>query len=301
MTNHSAGRPVYGVFLVVVAVLAFAITDVLVKFLVERHPVSVIVAFRYTVSLIMLTALMWPRYRGALWRTERTKMVVLRGMVLSVGSLTMGLALQRIPVAEAVSILYISPFAVMLLAAPLLGERLTPIMWLGAVFGFAGVLLILRPGGGLDGVGVALALANAVLATAYHLLTRFLTRTESTKAMLFHVTLVGAVFFNILAIGAIGDFRPTLAEIGLMLMLGVFATLGHFLFTAAYREAPASLLAPINYMHIVWATGLGWLVFGDIPAVLSALGMGMIIASGVVTTLLARRARKSPPKLAGFT
>lgn len=284
-------RPLLGVLLVALAVLAFALSDVLTKHLAMRYPVPVVVAVRYLVSLALLLVLLWPRHRSALWRTQRTGPVLLRGLVLALASLTMGLALQLMPVAETIAILYLSPFAVMLLAGPILGEKVGPAAYFGTAVGFAGVLLILRPGGGLDAMGVVWALINAALATAFHLMTRGLARTETTLAMLFHVTLVGAVFFSVAALGSLDIAPPAPRDFGLMALLGALATLGHFLFTAAYREAPASMLAPVNYLHLVWAAGLGWLVFGHLPDALSLTGIALVCAAGAAVALRAQRGK----------
>jgi drug/metabolite transporter (DMT)-like permease len=165
----------------------------------------------------------------------------------------------------------------------------TLIGWLGAIGGFVGVLLIMRPGSGLDPVGVALTLFNAGCATAYVLLTRILTRTETTMSMLFHTALVGAVIFTVMAIFSLDGRLPGVLDVGLMLALGALATAGHLMFTSAYRAAPASLLAPVNYMHIVFAAILGWLAFAHLPDGWALAGMALIILSGVVVAVRAGR------------
>jgi drug/metabolite transporter (DMT)-like permease len=275
-----AARPLAGVALVALTVFLFALGDVATKHLTMRYPVPVVVAVRYLASLVLLLALLWPRMGADLWRTRRPRIVVLRGFVLALASLTMGLALRLMPVGETVAIMYLSPFAVMALAVPLLGERVTPAGWFLAALGFSGVLLILRPGGGLDSTGVLFALLNAALATAFHLMTRALSQTESAFAMLFHVTLVGAASFTVLAVPSLGGPLPTLPDFGLMILLGALATSGHFFFTLAYRAAPASLIAPVNYLHLVWAALLGWAVFGHLPDGWSVVGMAMIVGAG---------------------
>lgn len=284
------GRPLQGVALVAMAALTFALADVLTKLQAERHPVAVVVAVRYLVNLALLLLLLGPGQGRALWQTRRTGLVVLRALCLATASLTMGLALQRMPVAETVAIIYVAPFLVMLLAIPLLGEKVPLAGWVGATAGFLGVLLIVRPGGGLAPPGVALALANAGFATGYHLLTRVLARTETTQALLFFVALVGTLVFCVLAVPHLPGLVLPWPDLAMMAALGALATLGHFLFTAAYREAPASLLAPVNYLHLVWAAGLGWLVFGHVPGWVSLTGMALVAGAGVAVAV--RSARK---------
>ncbi|MEY4696389.1 MAG: hypothetical protein RIT14_817 [Pseudomonadota bacterium] len=280
-------RPLKGVALVVLATLAFAASDVVTKHLTMRLPVAPVVAARYAVNLLLVTLLLWPRIGAAIWRVERGGLVLLRGVCLGLASLTIGLALRVMPVGETVAIVYLAPFAVMLLAAPVLGERPTLAGWIGAGAGFAGVLLILRPGGGLDPWGVGMALINVGFGTAYHLLTRLLSRTESTVALLWHTALIGTLGFGLGALFTLPEVTAAVTpdDLALMGLLGVLATLGHFLFTAAYREAPASLLAPVNYLHLVWAGGLGWLIFDHLPDALALAGMALVCLSGAWAAL----------------
>jgi drug/metabolite transporter (DMT)-like permease len=280
-----AARPLLGVLLVVLATLTFGLADTATKHLAMLYPVPVVLAVRYLVNVLLLAAIYWPSQRSRLWQSQRTVLVLLRGLCLAAASLTMGWALQLMPVGETVAIIYLSPFAVMLLASPLLGEKVSTVGWAGAAFGFVGVLLIARPGGNLDPTGVFFALLNAGLATAYHLLTRLLSRTETMASMLFHTAWVGAAIFCALAIPELGGFAPSAVDVGLMLVLGGLATAGHFLFTAAYREAPASLLAPVNYLHLVWADGLGWLVFGHLPDGWALAGMALVAGAGAAVAL----------------
>ena len=280
-----ADRPLFGIALVTISVRFFAVADVQTKHLAMANPVPVVVAVRYLASLALLLVLAGPRIGARLWRTDRTGLVLPRGGVLTLASLTIGYALKLMPVGETISIMYLSPIAVMLLAIPILGERVSAAGWALAMLGFIGVLLILRPGAGLNPAGGAFALTNAACATVYHLMTRMLSRTETAMAMLFQVTLTGAVFFSLAAIPSLSGPLPGLGDLSLMALLGVLATAGHFLFTLAYRQAPASLIAPVNYMHLVWAGLLGWLVFDHLPDGISLIGMGLVLISGVAIAL----------------
>jgi drug/metabolite transporter (DMT)-like permease len=287
MDKTDGGSALKGVLFVLAAVFLFAAGDAMSKHLVGVYAVPFVLAVRYILNALLLLAVMGPRHGSGLWQTNRTSWVVMRGVVLAVASMTMGLALQRMPIGETVAIIYLAPMVVMLLSGPLLGEKVHPVAWFGAVLAFGGVLLVLRPGAGLDPLGVFYALLNAALSTAYHMMTRVLARTESTMSMLFHVSLVGSVVFGLLAIGHLPQTMPPVADLSLLVGLGVLATLGHFMFTIAYREAPPALLAPVNYMHIVWAGLLGWLVFDHIPEWPSLTGMAMVLAAGVVVAIRA--------------
>lgn len=286
---HPQGSPLKGVALVIAATLLFALADTLGKHLAMLYAATMILAARYSVNLALVTLVMWPRHRAALWHTRRTGLVLMRGACLALASISMMVALRLMPVAETVAIIYIAPVLVMLAAGTLLKEHVGALGWISAALGFAGVLLIARPGSGLDPLGVALSLINACLSTGYHLLTRILSKTETTMALMFHTALVGAVVFLTLTIALGSETLPTALDAGLMLALGALATAGHLMFTSAYREAPASTLAPVNYMHIAFATLLGWLVFQHLPDALGFTGMGLIAAAGLLAAWRASR------------
>lgn len=283
------GNPLKGVALVVAATLLFASGDTLGKHLSMAYAATLILSARYLINLGLVLATMWPRHRCAVWHTRRTGLVVLRALFLAGATITMLLALRVMPVAETVAIIYITPVLLMLASGPILGERVSVLGWVCAALGFAGVLLIARPGSGLDPWGVALCLVNALFGTGYHLLTRILTRTETTMALLFHSALVGSVLSVGLTLALGVQTWPTAIDTGLILAYGTCATLGHLLLTSAYREAPASTLAPVNYMHIAFATVLGWLVFGQIPDAPGFAGMALIAVAGLLAAWRASR------------
>jgi drug/metabolite transporter (DMT)-like permease len=286
---HPEGNPLKGVALVIAATLLFAVGDTLGKHLAMLYAAPLILAARYVINLILVLVTMWPRHRSAVWRVRRGGLVLVRGLCLALATVTMLLALRVMPVAETVAIIYITPVLLMIASGPVLGERVSALGWVCASLGFAGVLMIARPGGGLDPWGVALCLLNALLGTGYHLLTRILTRTETTMALLFHTAAVGSVlsvglmlFLGVPAWPVAGDALMILGYAGC-------ATVGHLLFTSAYREAPASTLAPVNYMHIAFATILGWLVFRQLPDAPGFAGMGLIAAAGLLSAWRASR------------
>ncbi len=283
-----------GILLVAAAVFLFALADTVTKRLTMAFPVPLVVAVRYLASWLLVIAAFGPQNGRALWRTRRTGLVLLRSLCLAAASLTMGLALRTLPVGETVSIVYLAPFVVLLLAGPLLGEKVGLVAWIGASVSFAGVLAIMRPGGGLDPTGVAFALANVLFGTGYHLLTRILSRSETTAALMFHTMLTGWIVFLPFALMTLSAADPAPVDFLWMGILGVLATGGHILFTNAYRHAGAPTLAPINYLHLVWAALLGWLIFGHVPDSIALGGMAAILLAGLAVTLLSRSPTPAP-------
>jgi drug/metabolite transporter (DMT)-like permease len=281
----TANRPLLGVLLLVMATGLFACLDTANKALVTEYNVPLVVAIRYITHAILMIALLGPTRGRELVTTKRPGLVIVRALCLVVSTFFAGLALQRMPVAETISIVYLSPIIVVLLARPLLGETIGLVGWIAAAAGFLGVLLIVRPGGGLDMLGVGFALCNVVVTVVYFLLSRILAKTEKTLALLFYSALGGAICFGILLPWTLYGEAPTLLQIGLFLSLGVSAGLGHYCFTAAHRFAASSVLAPINYLHLVWAAVLSWVVFGHIPETWAIVGMAIVAAAGVAVAL----------------
>ena len=291
--GHQPARPLMGIGLITAAVMLFAIGDVASKHLTMLYAVPLVMALRYGINLGLIVAFFGPRHGRAILRVKRPWLVGLRAASLTLGSLMMGLALRHMPVAETVAIIYLSPFLVMIAAVWLMGEAASPVAWVGAAIGFAGVLLIARPGSGLDFWGVIFSLINAVCAATYNLLSRELAKTETTPALMFHTAWVGLVAFCVmLAATGLGPL-PQGFDWAYIALLGIIATAGHFLITAAYREADASLLAPVNYLPLFWAGLLGWLVFGHIPDAISLIGMAMIALAGAVVALHAHYLRRA--------
>ncbi|MFV0335441.1 MAG: DMT family transporter [Tropicimonas sp.] len=289
--NAALNAPVQSIALVLAATFSFALGDVATKYLAQHYPVPVILMVRYLVNAVLIGVFIYPRIGSAVWAMRNRTVVMARSLCLALASLTLALALRLMPVGETIAIVYLSPFLVMLLSARLLAEPVPRGVWVWAFVGFAGVLLILRPGGGLDPVGAVYAVINAGLATAYHLLTRLASRTETTVALQFHAAWVGVVVFTLWSLPLLSAIRLGWTDALLMIGLGLAYSVGHYLFTAAYRLAPAALLAPVNYSHLVWAGGLGFLFFGDFPDRISLMGMILVGLSGVAIALAARARR----------
>lgn len=289
-----APRLLRGIGLVVAATFLFALADTMAKHLAMRHSVPAVMACRYAINFLLLVAIFWPRHGAAMFAMQNPRLVILRGLCLSSGSLFLGLALRHIPLGEAVSIIYLTPFGVILAGWLILGERVRPVTWLACATAFAGVLLIARPGAGLAPLGVALALMNVLPSVAYHLLSRHLSATESIAALVTWTALAGTLFFGAMLPWSLPGFAPGLTDSLVILAMSLAATFGHMLFTRAFAHAPASALAPVNYFHLVWAGLFGLAAFGHLPDGLSLTGMALVALAGVGVALAARRPAAAP-------
>jgi drug/metabolite transporter (DMT)-like permease len=282
-----------GILLVLAATFSFALADTMMKHLAMRHDVSAVLFCRYLINFIAVVAIFAPRHGMGVFRTQRTGLVMLRGACLAFASVTLGLALRVMPVGEAVAIIYLAPFGIILAGWLLLGEKVRPTTWLACATAFAGVLLIARPGAGLAPLGVALALLNVLPSVAYHILSRHLSATETTAALVVWTALMGTLAFGATLPWTLPGFAPNLTDSLIIIAMSLAATIGHIVFTRAYIHAPASLLAPFNYSHLVWAGLLGLAAFGHLPDRLSLLGMSFVALAGVTVAIATHRARRT--------
>lgn len=300
MNDPRANRPVItqtqlsqnalkGFLLAALGLFLFACMDSTTKYLTTHYNVPFVVAMRYLVHFFLMLIILAPRHSTQLIKTQRTGLVVARALVLTIASLCMGLALQRMPLAETTAINYLAPTLVALLAGSMLGEHIGGLGWAAIVTGFIGVLLIARPGGGLDALGILFALGAAAANATYQLLSRLLASSEQAITLLFYTALVGSIIFGIALPWFWENDVPSRLELALLLSMGVSGGLGHYLFTLAYRHAPASILAPLTYIQLLWAGLLGWIIFGTIPDSLSLLGMAIVAVSGLIIALKSRR------------
>jgi drug/metabolite transporter (DMT)-like permease len=277
-----------GILLIVAAVSTFALMDTAAKYLSRTYPVPGIVWARYAAQTLFLVVVLAPQLRRGLLRTRRPGLQLLRGAVLAASTMFFFSALALMPIAEAAAITFLSPLLLTAASAWLLKERVRRSAWVALAAGFAGVLIIIRPGGEVFTPAVILPLLTAVSFAGYQLLTRKLAGVDSTMTTLFYSAVVGTV---LLAPGL--PFYGRLPESGLdaalFALLGVLASAGHFVLIRAFEHAPPSVLAPFVYTQLVVVLVLGYLVFGDFPDGWSLLGMAIVVLSGA--WIAARQAR----------
>ncbi|MBI1775572.1 MAG: DMT family transporter [Proteobacteria bacterium] len=261
------------------AVLTFNLLDSSAKWLTGGYPVAMVVWSRYVFSvLLMLAAVPWLGGLSAL-RTRRPAMQAVRGVLLLACTILFMTAIAYIPLATATAIGFASPLFVTALSIPLLGERVGPRRWAAVLAGFAGVVIVIRPGLGSVHWATVLPLLMAICYAAYQILTRMLRVSEGPFASLFYPALLGAL----LASAAVPFFwvTPRWPDLGLMALMGLFGGTGHFIMIRAFALAPVSTLAPFAYCQIIGAAGLGYAIFGDLPDWPTGVGTAVIVASGI--------------------
>ena len=267
------------------ALFIFAVSDTTAKYMSVFFAVPLLAWARYVTHLIFMLVVTAPAMGGAIVCTGRPWLMVFRALLQVASTVLVLLAFQRLPLAETTAFAFISPLLVALLAGPLLGEKLQLRTWLATLAGFAGVLLIVRPGGAMHGVGVVYVLGSALCYAVYQILTRKLSSSEPPMRQLFYIALVGSVCMSCALPFFWTGILPSPMHALLILSLGAYGGAGHFLLIRAFHEAPASSLSPMLYFQLVWAMLLGWIVFGQLPDLLSVAGMVVIGASGLSLAL----------------
>ncbi len=274
----------------VLAIACFSVLDAAGKHLVAKYPTDFVLWVRYSVQTLTLLLLLGPSLGRRLVATPSFALQVARGLLMVTSSLLMLLAFARMPLADATAISYTAPTIVMVLAFLFLGERVTPLRLASVAAGLIGVLLIVRPGSTIFQPAAAFPLAAAVAGASYQVLTRKLAL-EDARTMLFYASVVGAVVLTALMPWRGVPGPHAWPDLALLALLGPLATGGHFLFIRALQRAPASGLASITYVQLLFATAIGFFVFGDFPDGWTMLGMLVIGASGLFLTLYERRRR----------
>jgi drug/metabolite transporter (DMT)-like permease len=286
--------PLSAVLLIVLASACFTSVDVTVKHLSQRYPVPLLVWARWGVQALLMLAVLGPKLRWNLVRTDRLALHILRGAVLVASGTCFFSALKYLPIAEATALNYMSPILVTLMAGWLLGEKLTRPRWAFVIAGFVGMLLIVRPGTEVLHPAAFFALAAAALYATFQILTRKMAG-ESIMVLLFFPGLVGTVLASVVVPFFHYQAWYPVSDVLLFLGIGIMGFIGHLLFIRAFQVASASAIAPFTYMQLVWSTLAGWVVFGSFPDGWTLSGIVVIAGSGVVLTWYERWRASLPP------
>jgi len=288
VTREHVHIPAAAVLMIVGAVATFSIMDATIKTMLPRLPVPFLVWARWTFQVVAMLIWLGPTMGRGMVRTQRPRLQLLRGLLLISSSLCFFMALRSLPLAEATAINYTTPVLVILLAVLFLGERMTRPRIAFVVAGVVGMLLIVRPGADLFRGASLLVLCSASFYAVFQILTRVMAR-EDPRVMLLYPALVGAAVMTVAWPFFGSRLELTWLDMAKLLMVGVLGTGGHFLLILAFQRAPASALTPFTYAHLVFATLVGWLVFGDFPDTLTLVGMAVIGGSGLLLTWHERR------------
>lgn len=280
MTPAPANPALRGIVLMMVAVAFFALIDTTAKYLSQTYPVPGVVWARYAGNLVLLVVILAARGELRYMRTARAGIQVARGVLLGAATMLFFLSISVMPLAEAAGIGFVMPLFMVLLAVPMLKERLDAPRLIAVLVGLGGALLIVRPGTAVFTPYSLLPMAMAVVNALYQILTRKVAGIEPSMTSLFYGALVGTVMFAPVVPFALVMPASALDWL-LFALLGAFATAGHLALIRAYEHAPVGVLAPFHYSVLFWMMLLGYAVFGDFPDQWSLTGMAVIVVSGL--------------------
>ncbi len=278
-STETADSPGRGIAYAVAGVLVFSTQDALAKWLMADYSVMQIIFFRSVFALIPCAFVV--RLSGG-WATLRTRRLHLHAgrAVLMLGALVCYyLAIRTMPLADAIAIAFVAPLFMTALSVPLLGERVGPRRWMAVLVGFAGVLIIARPGTGMFDQAAMLVIAGSLFYAVAMIVTRNLTRSDSSAAIM--------VYFALASIAATAGFMPSQwvtpnpADAMLLAGVGLIGGVGAFLVVQSFRHAPVAVVAPYDYSGLIWAALYGFWLWDDVPGAAVLAGAAVIVASNL--------------------
>jgi drug/metabolite transporter (DMT)-like permease len=288
-TPHTQSH-LLGIVFGITAVTVMGFQDVLVKLLGGQVPVIEILFVRSLVALpLMAIIARWTAGPGAL-RTKRPLGHALRGLFMTGGYTSFYLAITKLPLADAVALAFSAPLFITALAVPILGEKVGVRRWTAVVVGFIGVLIMVKPGFDTFHPAMLFSLASAISYAGAIMVSRRMGADEPGATIGFYTTLtfliVSATTMPFMWV------TPSWVAVLLIVICGFIAAAGHYYIAESYRAAPASVVAPFDYVAIIWAVLFGWLIWDDLPGPSMIAGIALVIGGGLY--VLHREARVAP-------
>jgi drug/metabolite transporter (DMT)-like permease len=286
-------RDSLGAMLTIAAMFGFASMDAMSKFLVRDYSITQTLWVRYVIFTVFALLVARPRGIRTVVRSRRPWLQAARSLLSLVENGVFVLAFAYLPLAETHAVAATSPLLVIALSVLMLRERAGLRRWLAVAAGFTGVLLIIRPGFQSLDWPLLIPLCGAALWALYQVLVRLLSRDDSPET-----TLLWSAAIGLIAVSFVAPFqwRPPDAEAWIMLAaVGILGSLAHYALIKALDYAEASAVQPYSYTLLVWATVLGFLAFGDVPAPWTIIGATIIVSSGLYTWRHDLRAARTAP------
>lgn len=281
---------VRGIMFMIGATLMLATSNALSKWVVAIYPVGEVMFSRSLSSLIICSAFMLPITGFGVFATRRVRDHIARGTSQAISQTFTVLAFSMMPLAGATAITFSAPLFSALISVLWLKERAGAARWGTLLAGFAGILVVVRPGADSFQLGALFALANAVMYGSVTVAVRGMSKTESANTLLMWQMVTLAVMHSFLLF--FGFRWPTLPHAALLASTGIANAAGQYLWTRALHAAPATAVSPFYYFLLVWSLALGFLVWGDVPTISLLVGSGIVVASGLF--LLYHEAQRDP-------
>ena len=272
--------PTLAIILILVTGLVLSGMDATAKYLSLDVSIVMILWGRYFFHTVLTFSIYAGKTRSLdFLRARSPGLQLIRAGALFSATCTMYVAITKMQLADASAIQFLAPVLVTALSGLILGEHVGPRRWAAVVCGFAGVLLVARPGSGVLGWAALLPLATACLLAVYMMMTRIIRTKDSAAATTFYSTALGALVLTLIIPFHWQSLTPL--NWGLMITMGTAGAVGHFMLVKAFHSAEASMLAPFTYSQVVGAILWGLLIFSDVPSPWTLTGAGVVIASGI--------------------
>ncbi len=268
-----------GIGFMLAMTVCFSTLDASAKFVTNELSLWMVMWGRYLFHFLLIAVFLLRGAPGKIIKTRNIKMQILRSFMIFSAGITFWAGLMYLPLADCTVMAFISPLLVTVLAVLFLGESFGSHRWRVVILGLVGVMIVIRPGMGIVSWAVVLPLMAAVFYATLQITTRILGRQDNALTTLFYTSTCGVVFSSVMVV--FFWQTPTLYQWLMLMWLGLIGAVGHFFMIKAFERAPASLLAPFDYATLVWATLLGYFIFGDLPDVWTILGAVIIVFSGI--------------------
>lgn len=278
MTARPSDAPLRGIFLMCLAMMCFVTMNTLIKSMRGELPVVELIWGRYLFHALLIL-LLFPRRIPTLLDSSHKGLQLLRSFLVLLATAFMFTSVGLMPIADVVAITFVAPLIIVVLSVVVLHEKVGVRRWLAVCVGFLGVVVILRPGGDLFTPVALLPFSIALSYAAYQILTRLVAQSADPLNTLFYSALVGAVTMSLIV--PFDWVMPDPVQWIKLVVAGLLGGVGHYAIIRAYERAEVSLVAPFAYTELVWATGFGFFVFGDLPDAWTFVGAGIIAASGI--------------------
>jgi drug/metabolite transporter (DMT)-like permease len=269
-----------GIALMCAALFCFAILDTTAKWLTGHLPTLQVVWARYASHFLIGFIFVNPWTVKGLFETRRPWLQLGRSALLFLSTAINFISLNYLQLDETTAIMFTTPFFIALFAGPILGEWIGWRRWIAILVGFAGALVVIRPGTGALHPTAFLSLAGACCYALYNISTRALAPYDSTQTTITYSALVGVLVASI-PLPWVWQTPTEPLVIGGMVTVGLFGLIGHTCLIIAHRFAPAGVLAPFIYFQIIWVSATSFAVFGHLPHFWTIAGALIVIASGL--------------------
>lgn len=277
--TNTGDKPLLGIFMMLIGIAAFSIMDATLKWLTEGYSIAQVVMLRswFGLPLLCLFALYGSRWSDL--KTRNPGIHFVRYLLVLVLSFSFFWALSQMKLVDAIAITFAAPIFITALSVPLLKESVGMRRCLAITAGFCGVLIMLRPGSGVFQWASLIVLGSVLVYSLLMITTRAYKSTESTAALMLYPQL--GMSLTGLALLPFFWVTPDLADLGLFALAGCFGSIGVMCVTHAFRLGAAAVISPFEYSALIWASLLGYLLWGELPDSFTLIGAAVVIASGL--------------------